>query len=253
MDRDDLGETAINLRIRMRRLPRLLTFTCALLFLAYGDSLIGANNPCPQNWRWVWSYGPFCEWWPDVVANPPYKVNERITVSADTPQWANGLQVYVDVNECILTNRGSRSVAPSPVNRWTLRYGVEPVDVHSGGGLTASFTATNPCNVTVIFCSSNYNNSLLPAQVAFDSRSVSFPIYGLIHQTEADCPDDPFTRTTLGVGEAVTLYIEPNPVSVTWVLAGVGALSLQNGNPTVFSALDRPGNATITATTSDHN
>lgn len=57
------------------------------------------------------------------------------------------------------------------------------------------------------------------------------------------------SRKTVGVGEEVTLTLEPTSLSpVTWSISGEGALDSSSGNPVTFTAHDRESTATIIAT-----
>jgi len=230
---------------------RLLSWaTITLSVLMYFPPFAGAqNNSCPTDWRRAWAWFPNGSITPPATP-PPHKVGDPITLTA-TSLWLPGAQCLHDFNGCILTNREYTSVSASPVEWWTTRYGTEPVTSHSGSGLTASFTGLHGCTVQVNFYTSNYDNSLPPPAVSDYATSASVTIYELVHECVADCPGDPLTRTTLGVGEHVSLRIVPGPPAVTWNLDGVGSLSNPTANPTDYFAGPSSGSATIKATTSD--
>jgi len=66
----------------------------------------------------------------------------------------------------------------------------------------------------------------------------------ITHETAATTPPDR-TRTTIGVGEVVTLTF---PFSdTTWSLSGPGTLSATSGSSVEFTASDRASSPTITA------
>lgn len=67
-------------------------------------------------------------------------------------------------------------------------------------------------------------------------------------ETEVTVPSDR-TRKKLGVGEKVTLKLQPSSLSpVTWSLSGNGTLSATSGNPIIFTAHERASTPSVTAT-----
>jgi hypothetical protein len=63
-------------------------------------------------------------------------------------------------------------------------------------------------------------------------------------QTTASVPPDR-TRTMVGVGEEVTLTVDPAPA--TWSVSGAGTVSPSSGASVTFRAGERAGSATVTA------
>lgn len=92
--------------------------------------------------------------------------------------------------------------------------------------------------VLVMFCSCGicvYAGCNLPSGVT------------LITETVATRPYDR-TRTKLGVGEEVTLRLNPSPSStVSWSIAGQGSLSSTTGSSVIFTAHERASSPSITA------
>jgi hypothetical protein len=84
--------------------------------------------------------------------------------------------------------------------------------------------------------------------VLYDSVSSSSVIATMVTtQTVATTPTDR-TRKKLGVGERVTLTLQPTSVSpVSWTLSGNGTLSATTGNPVTFTAHDRASTSTVRA------
>lgn len=64
-------------------------------------------------------------------------------------------------------------------------------------------------------------------------------------QTTASVPSNR-ARTTVGVGEEVTLTVSPAPAN--WTVSGAGTVSPSSGATVTFRAGDRAGSATVTAT-----
>ncbi len=75
----------------------------------------------------------------------------------------------------------------------------------------------------------------------------------IVSETEATAPSNR-ARTTIGVGESVTLTLSPAPSdSITWSLtAGNGSLSRDTGNPVTYRTCERADNPTIRATHAGH-
>lgn len=203
-----------------------------------------ANDDCQQNWVWAWSIIP--QGTVTAPAAGPYKVGQQVNISAHD-QWDAGEIAYVDVNGCILTNRGTQAISPNPTRYWRTRYGNEPVSPRQGSGLNASFIASSPCDVTVIFCSSNYSAAANPPQGYEASTSVTVSACDLTHETLEPCPGESTNRTILGVGEKVLVGVQPGLPDLNWSLEGPGELSTLVGNPTLFTAADETGEATVTA------
>ena len=77
-------------------------------------------------------------------------------------------------------------------------------------------------------------------------------MWGIESETFATTPADR-TRTTLGVGEEVTLTYKPSELSpITWSVSGGGALNTTTGGSTKFTANDRASTPTVTATYLGH-
>ena len=80
------------------------------------------------------------------------------------------------------------------------------------------------------------------------THCVFVSILQLESETAATLPLDR-TRTKLGVGEEVTLTLQPISVSpITWSIVGEGILSATTGNIITFTAHNRESTASITAT-----
>jgi len=83
-----------------------------------------------------------------------------------------------------------------------------------------------------------------------DSEEIS--ILRVDSETVATVPADR-ARKTLGVGEEVTLTLEPSSLSpVTWSISGNGTLSSLTTNPITFTADDTASSGTVTATYNGH-
>jgi hypothetical protein len=78
-----------------------------------------------------------------------------------------------------------------------------------------------------------------------DSTSTTCSACTITSQTLASDPADR-SRTTIGVGEEVTLTVSPGPA--TWAVSGGGTVSPSSGTSLTFRAGDRAGCATVTAT-----
>ncbi len=77
-----------------------------------------------------------------------------------------------------------------------------------------------------------------------DDASASCTHCTLTSETEAMVPTDR-ARTTVGVGEEVTVTVDPAPA--TWSVGGAGTVSPSSGASVTFKAGDRAGSATVTA------
>jgi hypothetical protein len=111
---------------------------------------------------------------------------------------------------------------------------------------TANVTALFPSLIvyTGTVCSNN------PPSCPASTPSAGGPVtvIRVDTQTVVTTPTDR-TRKKLGVGERVTLTLQPTSLSpVSWSISGNGALSATTGNPVTFAAHDRASNPTITAT-----
>lgn len=77
---------------------------------------------------------------------------------------------------------------------------------------------------------------------------LSVDLFELKTETVATIPADR-TRKNLGVGEVVSLTLEPTSLSpVSWSLSGDGSLSATNGNPIDFTAHERASTPIVTVT-----
>jgi len=70
--------------------------------------------------------------------------------------------------------------------------------------------------------------------------------FGVTSRTVAATPSNR-TRTTVGIGEDVTLTTSPS-TAATWAVTGAGSLASAAGNTTTFTASQTPGTATVTST-----
>ncbi len=77
-----------------------------------------------------------------------------------------------------------------------------------------------------------------------DDASASCTHCSLTSETAATVPTDR-ARTTVGVGEEVTVTVDPAPA--TWLVSGAGTVSPSSGASVTFRAADRAGSATVTA------
>jgi len=77
-----------------------------------------------------------------------------------------------------------------------------------------------------------------------DAASTNCTECTITSQTTASVPADR-TRTTVGVGEEVTLTVDPAPA--TWTVSGAGSVSPSSGASVTFRAGERAGSATVTA------
>ena len=154
-------------------------------------------------------------------------------------------------NECLKYKCQRTKIVPVPVTVSTISgYSVTGPHVSSGGGLQVSFPApaSGSGTITMWVTGTVDRCSVQPGHI---SRSASYPppptVPTLETETVATAPADR-TRKTVGVGEEVTLTLQPSIISpVTWSITGDGTLSGTNGNPVTFTAHDRASTNTITA------
>ena len=114
---------------------------------------------------------------------------------------------------------------------------------------TTKWSATGPTNREFLVrgwydCNRNGTND-----VDEPHRSLYVTVLKVETETVATVPTNR-TRKKVGVGEPVTLTLQPTPLSpVSWaIISGTGTLSAASGNPVTFTAHDRASTPTITAT-----
>jgi hypothetical protein len=135
--------------------------------------------------------------------------------------------------------------APTLVSNWWVASGPGSYS-NSGSGLTASFTPTNGGSGTVTFHLKYKNASPCDTnEQTAASLSLPFNVIQITNQCNAAVPT-PRTRTTIGVGELVSLgLVGPPAGTFTWTTSA-GTLSTTNGTSTVLTAPERAATATVT-------
>lgn len=119
----------------------------------------------------------------------------------------------------------------------------------SGATMVGSPTGSQNANATFLF--STPGTATITAQAGPLSTTANGTIIGptnILHVTLASCPADT-SRTTIGVGEQLTLTLSPDcGTPIWWVLSGDGTLSAMSGNPVTFTAGDQAGSPIVIGT-----